>query len=100
MRLAQVTINQLKHNMANRLKLRLLTDVYAKFHTECNLGDFLIEQFPCEYEQALWHYEHLLETMDIPTLIVECRKLESEFANTFYLDTNKKERMMKLKAIW
>lgn len=99
MRLAQVTINQLKFQMANRLKTRLLTDVIAKFHTECNMGDFLIERFPCEYQQALWHYEHLLETMDVPDLIGECRKLEREFANTFYLDTSKKTRMMKLKTV-
>lgn len=99
MRLAQVTINKLRFNMANRLKTRLLTDVFAKFHTEYKLGNFLIEQFPCEYEQALWHYEHLLETMDVPSLIGECRKMEREFANTFYLDSNKKERMMKLKTV-
>lgn len=99
MRLTQVTINKLRFNMANRLKARLLTDVFAKFHTEYKLGNFLIEQFPCEYEQALWHYEHLLETMDVPSLIGECRKMEREFANTFYLDANKKERMMKLKTV-
>lgn len=99
MMLQQATINQLKARTANRLKTRLLTDVFAKFHTECKLGDFLIEQFPCEYQQALWHYEHLLETLDVQALIVECRKLEREFANTFYLGTSKKERMLKLKTV-
>ena len=99
MMLQQTTINQLKARTANRLKTRLLTDVFAKFHTECKLGNFLIEQFPCEYEQALWHYEHLLETSNVSALIAECRSLERDFANTFYLSMNKKERMAKLKSI-
>ena len=38
-------------------------------------------------------------TVDVQALIVECRKLEREFANTFYLDTSKKERMLKLKTV-
>ena len=62
MRLAQVTINQLKFQMANRLKTRLLTDVIAKFHTECNMGDFFIEQYtPMAYRKLKAEVDSLRE---------------------------------------